>query len=169
MNKKIKIITFISFFIIVSMVIIFGGVSLSTNKFVFSTRYYETPRKAFEKENSTIEIRKDINIFWFDEYNSFYIAETENNELLICRMFCKNNKFFYTGAYAIYNSDVLKSPAIDDYNENVIFSKKGLFEKKIFWKLLVVEEEKFEEELNMIYSYTIDTINYYVYFMVKED
>ena len=44
-----------------------------------------------------------------------------------------------------------------------------MFEKKIFWKLLVVEEEKFEEELNMIYSYTIDTINYYVYFMVKED
>ena len=93
MNKKIKIIMFISFFIIVSMVIIFGGVSLSTNKFVFSTRYYKTPRKAFEKENSTIEIRKDINIFWFDEYNSFYIAETENNELLICKMFCKKISF----------------------------------------------------------------------------
>lgn len=149
------------------MVIILGGVSLSTNKFVFSTRYYKTPRKAFEKENSTIVIREDINVFCFDEYNSFYIAETENNELLICKLFCKKNKFFYTGDYAIYNLYELKSLAIDDYNENVIFNKKGLFEKKIFWKLLVVEEEKFEEELNLIYSYTIDTINYYVYFMVK--
>lgn len=132
MNKKIRMIILISFFIIVLIAIFFGGISLSTNKFVFSTRYYKTPRKAFEKENSAIIIQEDINIYNFDEYNSFYIVKTENNELLISKMFCKNNGFFYTGDYVIYDLEKLKSLSLDDYNENVIFNKQGLFEKKYF-------------------------------------
>lgn len=82
-------------------------------------------------------------------------------------MFCKNNRFFYTGDYVIYNLDKLKSLSVDDYNENVIFNKKGLFEKEICWRLIVDEEPRYEEQLYLIYSYTVDTINYYVYFMIK--
>ncbi len=134
MNKKIKIIMLIVFILVVFLSIIVGGVSLSTNKFIFSTRYYKTPRVAFEKENSSIVIQEDLNIYNFDEYNSFYMALTENNELLICKMFCKNKKFFYTGDYVIYDINKLLSYSIDDYNENVIFNKKGFYEKEIFWK-----------------------------------
>jgi hypothetical protein len=82
-------------------------------------------------------------------------------------MFCKNKKFFYTGDYVIYDIYKLLSYSIDDYNENVIFNKKGFYEKEIFWKLTVYDKQKFEDELFLIYTYTVNTINYYVYFHVK--
>lgn len=53
MNKKTKIITIVCFAIIFLISIILEGVSFSTNKFVFSTKYYKTSRKAFEKEDNT--------------------------------------------------------------------------------------------------------------------
>lgn len=167
MNKKIKILIVISLFIIILILIMIGGVSLSTNKFVFSTRYYKTPRKAFEKENSAIAIQDDIYLYDLNEYNSFYVGLTEENELIICQMFCKNKRYFYTGNYVIYNLDNTNLSLDDNYNENNIFNKKGIFEEKIFWKLLISEDRIVDYESSLIYNDQIDNKHYYVYFIIK--
>lgn len=167
MNKKMKIIIIASFVIIFLILIILGGISFSTNKFVFSTRYYKTPRKAFEKEDNTIVIQEDICLYDFNENNSFYVALTEDSELIICKMFCKNKRYFYTGDYVVYNLDNTNLSLNDNYNESIIFNKKGLFEEKIFWKLLILEERMVDNESSLIYNYQIDNKYYYVYFSIK--
>lgn len=169
MNKKTKIITIVCFAIIFLISIILEGVSFSTNKFVFSTKYYKTSRKAFEKEDNTIVIQEDICLYDFNESNSFYVTMTEDGQIIISKMFCKNECYFYTGDYFVYNLDSSNLFLDDNYNESVIFNKKGFFEKKIFWNLLIVEERMVDNESNFIYTYQIDNTDYYVYFNIKQN
>lgn len=76
MKKYRKIIIPICLVLVVLLIISLRGVSLSTSKFIFSTRYYKTPLAAFEADNDLIMIKEDVDIYVINENNCFYIAMT---------------------------------------------------------------------------------------------
>lgn len=167
MKKYRKIIIPICLVLVVLLIISLRGVSLSTSKFIFSTRYYKTPLAAFEADNDLIMIKEDVDVYVINENNCFYIAMTENNELLVSKMFCKNERFFSTGNYVIYSLADNIPLLNDSYNEDIIFSEKGLKQKHIYWRLIITENEEVANNSTLIYDYILNDIKYYIYFIVK--
>ena len=112
-----RIIIIVSTVILFVAIILLNGISVTTSDYIFTTKYYKSPQKAFEKENDEVEIEKDIKIYSIDENNCFYIALTNEADLLISKMFTKNDKFFYAGVYALHDLNSIEQK-VDKFSDN---------------------------------------------------
>ena len=71
-------------------------------------------KEAFEKEytpsavEENIEIIKDLDLYDLDDNNTLYFGITKNNDLIACTMHKKNDKYFYSGFYELFDLNKYK-------------------------------------------------------------
>ena len=132
MTKTKKILfSVIGIIAIVIIIVMINGISFVTPTRIFSTKYYSDPKRAFEKEytpsavEENIEIIKDLNLYDLDDNNTLYFGITKNNDLIACTMHKKNNKYFYSGFYELYDLSKYKEGFSSiDYTSN-LFNESG--------------------------------------------
>lgn len=166
--KKLSIILGIILLFVV--IILLGGISITTSNFIFTTKYYKSAEIAFEKENDEVEIEEDIKIYSIDENNCFYIALTNDSDLLISKMFTKNDKFFYAGVHTLCDLNSIEQ-RVDKFSGNYysdpIFDNKGHKSSTIKWNIKVVKNIEKENSANLIYTHELNGIEYYIYIVIE--
>ncbi len=168
--KMKKIIIIVSMVILFVAIILLNGISVTTSDYIFTTKYYKSPQKAFEKENDEVEIEKDIKIYSIDENNCFYIALTNEADLLISKMFTKNDKFFYAGVYTLCDLNSIEQKVdkfSDNYYSDSIFDNKGHKSSTIKWNIKVVKNIEEENSTNLIYTHELNGLKYYICLVIE--
>lgn len=129
-TKKIlfSVITIVAIVIIIAMI---NGISLVTPTRIFSTKYYSDPKRAFEKEytpsamEESIEIIKDLDLYDLDDNNTLYFGITKNSDLIACTMHKKNDKYFYSGFYELYDLNKYKEGFSSIDHMSYLFNESG--------------------------------------------
>lgn len=112
----------------ISAIVLINGVTFGVGgKFFFTTKYYKTATQAFSAEytpvgyTNPIEINHQLDVIQIDDENCLFLAITNNGELLMAQMICKNKKFAYMGNYCLYDSE-----SVDEYLDNEGFVKNTI-------------------------------------------
>ncbi len=166
MKKYSKLIIILAILIVITLIVFLNGLTIATNNFIFTTRFFKTPEKAFYSENSSISIKNDLYLYVINEYNMLYFAETEDEQLLVAKMYTKKGKFVFTGDYVIYDLDDPIGVNSNSYNSDIIFNKKGKKDKVINWKLLICENVNNDENLELLFNYKKENNEYFFYIVL---
>ncbi len=166
--KKNKVFIAVGIILLVLVVLIFGeGVSILSPNFIYTTKFYRKPAIAFEREVSGVNIEEDISIYSFDENNCFYIALTSDSDLLVSKMYTKNNRYFYAGTYYIISLDNIKEGSSGISYTTAIYNNRGQRESKITWGTKVVKNKVEGNDSNLIYTHTLNDVEYYIYIVIE--
>lgn len=160
--KKGIIVSVIIVFVMIVIVVI-NGISFVTPTRIFSTKYYSDPRIAFEKEytpsafEENIEITQNLELYDIDEYNTLFFGVTKANDLIVCTMHKKNNKYYFAGYYVVYDLTEFKGNYTSTDHTTSLFNKNG--KKTSNYKWLITSDSNEIDGSNYYKLNTID-INY---------
>lgn len=142
MTKTKKILfSVIGIIAIVIIIVMINGISFVTPNRIFSTKYYSDPKRAFEKEytpsavEENIEIIKDLDLYDLDDNNTLYFGITKNNDLIACTMHKKNDKYFYSGFYELYDLNKYKEGFSSIDHISNLFNESGKKFSRCKWVL----------------------------------
>lgn len=157
MSKK----TIICLGVLLIIGVFIGGITLGfSGVFYFTTKYYETPTKAFMSEYSagiegSIEIQKPVDTIIIDENNCMFLAITEDKKLLVAEMVIKNGKYAYSGTYYRYDFD-----SESDYKKDTglimtqtdLYNSKGKVVSSFKWCIVLKDEVSSEVYKELYYK-----------------
>ncbi len=110
MKKKTKIILFA--LVIVFIIVILNGITISVGSFFFTTKYYASPQDAYHNfNNNMIPLSpprmpvKDIGIQRLDGDTCLYLAQTEDGRFVVLPLQVKNGKYACRGIEVYYEAD----------------------------------------------------------------
>lgn len=106
-NKKFRIIAAILIVVLLlGIFILIDGINIGlTGVISFSTKYYDTPKEAFEHSGTQLpKIIRSIDFVRIDDQNGMFIGTTDEYEeenYIFISMQTQNDKYYCSGLYAI--------------------------------------------------------------------